>query len=285
MDRPDDVVQGRPMSHLNKDLCLDLIHGLLPRRAADQVMDHAASCAACEEMLRMQAAGMERLRSSEVYSRLAQGDLPRDAKQWLSSSMSREDLAGTVQPSRNTTTPARIKRWLRSRYAPLYATGLVGAATAVLLLVWPAAQHNTGVPDLSWMPSASIIISRGDGSAATRDLEDALTAYGKHNLDAAISLLERAEATGKPDVIRRIYLGSALAHRQKYAEAIRVLHSLSAESIGEPWGSETRWTLLISLRESGRTASADSLLAILLKEPGEIGERARALVDRESHRR
>jgi hypothetical protein len=285
MNKSDNVIPGGSTGHLNEDLCLDLIHGLLSRRAADQVMDHAASCAACEEMLRMQAARMERLRSSEVYSRLADRDLPRDAEQWLASSRSREDLSGTARPLRETTLIARLKRRLMYRHGLPYAAGLVAATAAVLLLVWPAAHRSPDVADLTWMPSATIIFNRGDGSSSSRDLEDALTFYGKHDLNTSIRLLEHADATGQSDVIRRIYLGNALAHQQRYGEAIQILRSLSAEPIGEPWGGEMRWTLLVSLRESGGTASADSLLAILSKEPGEIGERARALANRESRRR
>jgi len=102
-----------------------------------------------------------------------------------------------------------------------------------------------------------------------------LQAYEARDLDNAIELLAGQEAAGLQETIRRIYLGSALALKGRSAEAVSVLRTVRAQTLPDPWGSEARWTLYVVLRECGSQSAADSLLRVLARERGQVGERAR----------
>jgi len=130
---------------------------------------------------------------------------------------------------------------------------------------------------LRWLPE-----STGDLQirAATETVDPTLAAgfeaYASHDAETAIALLQSAEATGRLEILRKIYLGNALAWEGKYAEAAAILTTVRARILPDPWGSESRWTLYVALRESGDATAADSLLRVLATERGEGGERARA---------
>jgi hypothetical protein len=132
---------------------------------------------------------------------------------------------------------------------------------------------------LNWLPlSAGGPALRSSLEITTdKDLAAGLDAYGARDLDQAITLLERAEASGQLETARKIFLASALAWSGDHAEAVSLLRTVYTPILPDPWGAEARWTLYVALRESGQTASADSLLSILAQERGDVGDRARRL--------
>jgi len=93
-------------------------------------------------------------------------------------------------------------------------------------------------------------------------------------------LLSGARAEGTLDLVRRVYLGSALLKRGRPSEAARVLDGAAGPSLPDPWGTEARWDLYLVLTGTGSTAEAERLLADLAREQGDLGERARALLGR-----
>jgi hypothetical protein len=117
----------------------------------------------------------------------------------------------------------------------------------------------------------------GEDDALARGLE----AYAAGDVRTAIERLEAREVTGELETIRRIYLASALAWDERYAEAAALLETVSPEELPDPWSSETRWTLYVALRGSGRAGAADSLLRVMADGEGEIAERARRQRDRQ----
>jgi hypothetical protein len=60
---------------------------------------------------------------------------------------------------------------------------------------------------------------------------------------------------------------------------VEILEPVRFSSVPEQWGREAHWTLFVALRGAGRDASADSLLRILAERPGEVGERARRILE------
>jgi hypothetical protein len=76
--------------------------------------------------------------------------------------------------------------------------------------------------------------------------------------------------------VRKVYLGSALALRGRHREAVAVLESLDLWLLPDPWGAEGLWTLSVELRAMGKIARADAILGELTREPGPVGDRARA---------
>jgi hypothetical protein len=86
---------------------------------------------------------------------------------------------------------------------------------------------------------------------------------------------ETSETDEATELIRGIYLGSALAWAGKYAQAVEVLEGVPLHLVPAEWGREAQWTLYEVQRVTGRRTAADSLLQILSHKPGEIGDRAR----------
>jgi hypothetical protein len=152
------------------------------------------------------------------------------------------------------------------------------AAAALLLVLLPEKERS--VSTLNWLPlSAEGPSLRSSVEAiANKDLAAGLDAYAARDLDQAITLLERAEASEQMETIRKIFLASALAWSGNHAEAVSVLQTINLRTLPDPWGGEAHWTLYVALEKSGQTASADSLLRILAQERGDVGDRARRLV-------
>jgi Flp pilus assembly protein TadD len=112
----------------------------------------------------------------------------------------------------------------------------------------------------------------------TGELAAGLEAYSDRDLPRAVDLLERARVTTELELLRQVYLGNALAMNGDYETAARVLRKLAGRDMPDPWGSVSRWTLYVSLKESGAEEAADSLLPQLAREPGSVGERAREIL-------
>ncbi len=245
---------GVPGFHLDEDLCLDLLHGLLDADARERALDHLAACPACDRLFQLRAAARERLRARPVPDAAA--------------------LPGTAA--------AMPRGWRVVIGRPVIqrlATGLVAASVALLLLIGPGVRRAPLVQPLPWLPEIghSIQARSSLAGAASVELSAGLDAYAAHDAGGAVRLLRRAQASGSLETVRKIYLGSALALEGRYEESVEVLRDTATPDLPDPWGSEVRWTLFVALRSAGYTADADSLWRVLRGEPGEVGERARRL--------
>lgn len=261
--------------HIDEDLCLDLLHNLLAPAEKEKVLAHLAICPPCEGLFRKTVAERERLRATRVLQSLPGGRLILGS-------------AGETVPTQQTKARAR-RLWgsrsqvltgllagfrQRARFRLAVCLGVVAAA--LLLVIWSGRQGAPDVPLPHWLPTHfEKTRSRTAGAAVpNEELAAGLEAYAAQDLKRAIGMLEKAQVSEQLEMVRRIYLGSALAWSGKYAEAAAVLKAIP-RTLPDPWGSEALWTLHIALKGSGREAAADSLLRSLAEEPGEIGERAR----------
>ena len=244
--------------HISRDLCRDLLHGLLSAVEQDQVLQHVAGCPPCEKLLQEMVAERERLRAVQTT--------------WLDES---EQPGGSLGEILSHLTGRLAAAFWQPQYR--YATALVAVAAVLLLILWPHPDQGPDGLAVQWLPAAGNEVRLRDGaqSIADQDLASGLAAYAARDLKSAITRLERAELSGQLETIRRIYLSNALAIRGEYDKAVELLRTMGVDPLPDPWRSETLWTLYVALRATGRDASADSLLQCLVREPLEIGERAR----------
>jgi hypothetical protein len=245
---------GAPGFHMDEDLCLDLLHGLLEPDAQERALDHLAACPACDRLFQLRAAAWERLRAQPVPVAAAMPD----------------------------TTAAMRGGWrvvFGKTAVRRLATGLAAASVALLLLVGPGLRRAPLVQPLPWLPEIGRSIQARSplAGAASAELAAGLEAYAAHDAGGAVRLLSSAQASGSLETVRKIYLGSALALEGRYEECVEVLRDTATPDLPDPWGSEVRWTLFVALRSAGYTAGADSLWQVLRGDPGEVGERARQL--------
>jgi len=253
-----------PSSHLDEDACLDLVHGLLRREEEEPLLAHARACTACQELVRAATAEREQLRAQAglMRSKLSARDKIRAgrwANRWV------EWILGA----------GRIP-------VPRLALGLGAAAIAIVVIstrLPVGDQSGSNEVRLQWLPEVSgTLVTRDPRSEETDPkLIAGLEAYAHHDAAEAVRQLEASRASGPTESLRLAYLGSALAWAGRHDEAAATLRGLEVETLPEPWRSETWWTLVLTLRTTGRMDSADSLLSILAATEGAVGERARSL--------
>lgn len=273
-------LEGRGRAeHIDEHVCLDLLEGLLPPREREQVLCHIADCPACEKLFQQMATEEERMRATMVLRSLAAGEVVLERR-------------GTSVRVREQE-PGRDLDWLRalleclreylrcmlSRPRLRIAGGSVAVAAAAVSVVVALYTRSPESPGLRMLPPYSFELrTRGAEGTAPPELRAGLDAYQTKEFRSAIGLLSEARLAGlgEPEqTIRKIFLGSALAWDRDHGGAIRVLEAAPLSLVPGEWGSEARWTLYVSLKQVGRTASADSLLGILAMETGQVGERAR----------
>ncbi len=262
--------------HLSRDDCRDLLHGLLSVSETDEILSHVAGCSRCEILLQEMVAQRERLRAAPMLKSLVAGAF---------------ETGSAVQALRERETPlagaGAFVSWVweafvaglrQPRYA--FATALAGAAIVLLVVLWPHQPWDPESAQLHWLPTLSGDVRLRDGAEAigNDELAAGLEAYAAQDLPRAIDLLQRAEVSGELEMIRKVYLGSALTWQGRHQDALATLQTIAPEPLPDPWRTETLWTSYIALRESGHEASADSLLRVLAREPLEIGRRARRLL-------
>ncbi|MFN0150447.1 MAG: hypothetical protein ACKVU1_07020 [bacterium] len=238
--------------HLDEDLCIDFLHGLVDRAKRQEVLAHVRVCAQCERLLSERTAERERVLASvpDALRGPAIAPVPR--------------------------TDARRARTARRERA-LIPLGIGALAAAAALLVFALRPASSPARELRMLPAVSELTIWRDASERPPDAEllEGLTAYSREKFAAAIKKLQTPQPSHRLDVLRRVYLASAYAHDRRYDEGLAVLESIATDPIPDPWGAETRWAHWVALKHSGRHASADSVLHVLASEPGELGQRAR----------
>lgn len=274
--------RARRGPHLDDHLCLDLVQDLLAPAERRKHLAHLAECPACEERFREWAVWAERFEATRILRVGPDGEIVAE----------RRDVAEQASDDRGRRRwgillriwPALQGVLTQRRYQ--LAGGLALAAAILILILGPQHTGSPGNPDLRMLPAYSFLLQARDYPQAipNKELRAGLEAYRHKDFKGATRLLEKARdpERGKAhEMIRSIYLASALAWRGRHRDAARLLDEVAPHLVPGEWGLETQWTLYVALRESGQRARADSLLQITAELPGEIGARASRLLERE----
>lgn len=238
-----------PSSHPTDDAILDLVAGLLEEPEGERLHAHFGSCAPCEARYRERAGSWE----------LGRARIPA---QW----------GGAPE----------LPAVARSRGVSWRVGGLVAAAAAASLVVAIVAgpERRGGAagdhPFVALPSPEELMVTRGAAPGGNGDTwREGLAAYAGGEMVRASELLSLNRGSAYDQPMRLLYLASSLAFSGRHAEALRTLESVEEASLPEPWRGESRWMRFLLLRSTGRTASAEALLAILSREEGEVGDRAR----------
>lgn len=260
-----------PREHIDGHACMDLLHGLMDPAEREQTFAHLAECPACEELLRSMCTEWERFRASPNLSMNGAGVLVSEAVPQAPRECSEGGIAAGLR---------RLWQLLNAHTAWVprrYAVGLAVVALSLIVLLLPRGGDKEGSLRADWLlPMANDIRLREVGGIREDTLlANGLQAYERRETERAVELLSRAVAAGSLEVVRKMYLASALVHLGRHGEALPILESLRIERLPEPWSSEVAWTFYLALRAQKQRARADSVLHGLAESPGEIGERAR----------
>jgi hypothetical protein len=274
---------GDGVQHIDEHACLDLLQGLLSPAEETRVLEHISDCAACEDLFRFMAAEHTRIEAVMAIHTQPDGEIVLERR-------------GTAaREKRGTRTPIRhpLTRWwegvkglfLRPRYR---LAGAVAVAVAIMICVLlPQFMGPSPGTDLQMLPLYAFTLeTRGVGDVVPMDLTAGLDAYQRKDFDSAVDFLTRptlSDLDPAEEAIRQIFLGSALAWTGEYERAADVLRTAGLEFVPGQWGREAKWTLYVSLRESGQEGPAASLLHALAEDPGDVGERARRVLQSDSH--
>ncbi len=249
--------------HLSEDECLDLLHGLLPEERTAPLLRHVRQCAVCEGLLKARAGERERFRAA--------------AERFLGALRARPRTAEETEESPIPLLERVLAGFRRPAVGLPVALGLAALTLAICLKPSSRSPSRTHSISPAWLPPVTEFIEwrEGIGDGPSTALSEGLDAYARHDARRAADLLKNVPAAGRLEALRRVYLGSALALDGRLAEAADVMAPILTDGLPEPWGSETRWALWVALTQLKRTESADSLLAILVRESGDVGDRAR----------
>lgn len=233
--------------HITETRLIDLAAGLLSSAEQRDVMGHVRWCAECENRLRLIVADRESTRSSPAPA--------------LSD--------GRIQLARKNRRPAILVP------AAIAAAAVVLVVAVGLLVV----DHEDSVPDY-WIPiTGEAVILRTVDDAMT----DALRAYQAHDAKAAVEEL-RAFTPSSDDptasTLRDVYLASALVNAGRPSEGLELLKSPTLNYLPGQWRGHAQWVRYVALRRTDKDKEADEVLDALGAEPGEMGDKARAELER-----
>lgn len=262
----------RPSFHPSDDGILDLVAGLLDEKARESLLGHFTSCAPCEDRFRKMAAEWERGRA-RIPAELC---VPVCVELAAAASVAAEGgLKGGPRDLR------RPSSWRRGRSGGLVAVGVTGFLIVVISVrSTHRGRHGEGLEFAPLPNCEELVVTRGGGAGGdARGWHAGLVAYAEGDMTKASALLASGGAADRCQSMRLLYLASSLGFTGRYSEGLRALEGVEEAALPEPWRSESRWTRHLLLRGSGEAASADSLLAILAGEEGEVGERARRWPD------
>jgi len=260
----------------DEDLCIDLLHDLLPPQEREALLNRMAADCDLEARFRRLVSEHERLRATRRLERLPTGDLV----------VTSLDIAPAGrQPAwqgaaRRTSRAGWLVRLNRHRGLAL-TSGLAAAAALLVLTVLPREQTPHSVSLLRPLPAyeEDLQVRSAETTQLDPELVAGLQAYSDQDYRDASRRLQKARSEGPLETVRQLYLGSALAQQAHWEQVVTVLGAAATAPLPDPWGSEARWTLAIALAETGNQVRADSLLQLLAAEPGEVGARAQALLD------
>lgn len=257
--------------HVTEILCVDLLCGHLTGQERRRVLDHLKACPSCEVRFQEICVDRERARARGVVQRAADGQLV----------LTERSVIDETQPAAGSNLGRLLDRVIASfrmrryRWAGALATAAVGVLL-VFLAIRPDAPDRL---DPQRLPGRMDDVQFRSAVEHSRNrlFGAGLEAYADGDLDRAIERLQAAKVEGVAEIIRTVYLANALAEKKRYEEASRLLKEIPLQRLPDPWGSEASWTLYVSLRKTGHSAEADSLLRLLVRYPGEVGARAREI--------
>ncbi len=235
-------------NHVDLDTWLDFVHGLLDPAVQRRALEHAKTCLECEAEFRSTAASNARARA------VAAGESAV--------------IAPVARP------PIHVRR------LPRWAWGAAAAAILVVAIELPRSNRP---PEQRPLAPAMVLpapklrgASRGLlATTADSAVVQGLEAYDRGDFALARALLSKPTSESM-ELVRRVYLGSALLELNDAPGACRILQTANSELIPEPWKSESRWNLARAFAIAGNGAARDSLLHVLAAEDGEVAARARA---------
>lgn len=237
---------GSPLIHLDEELCLDLVAGLLPADRARAALEHAARCERCEDTLRQIAATHER-------------------------GVAR--AAGVLVPGRRPSSRA-------SRFAWPAAAAVLILAGAIWWSMRPSIGPNPGPsPRSVRLPNVDFSRLSLDRSGGVGDstIFQGIDAYQRGDFSEAARRLAAAEGVESLELLRRIYLAGAQIETGLPAEALTTLRGVRPADVPEPWRGESEWIRMLAWFRTGHVDSAESLLTELGRGVGPVAERSRKL--------
>lgn len=230
------------------DLLVDLARGLLPEAERTALLERIAADPELEEALRVQTLAVERARIAGAPA--------------LSDGARSESIRG------------RIRHAIFHPRPP----ALIGFGLAVMIAAFLLNTPDTPESLVPALPTTLEAMRLRSGESLPPELTEGIRAYGNGDLAAAIETLESAPTEGVADLVRRAYLGSALAQSERWELALEVLDPIADRPLPAPWGVESRWARAISLRGAGRDAEAREALQELAGEAGPVAARAQRLL-------
>ena len=273
-------------SHIGEHLCLDLLQGFLSPEEERRVVAHLAACSRCEKLFRERASEEARLEATHVLVTAPGGEPAVERRGTAIREHGRAARDGRITDMLSDFATYLLSGFKKPRFQ--VAGGLAAAAAAVIVsfAVWDHYREPPGVQELHMLTPYSFDLEARETpeSAIEENLKAGLEAYDEEDFKQAAELLDRAgvsELDEAHELVRTIYLGSALAWQGKHREAAAALEKVPFTLVPGEWAGEAQWTLYVAFRESGREASADSLVRILATKRGEVGDRARHLLNRQ----
>jgi hypothetical protein len=246
-----------PIDHPDDEVLADLAMRVLPGNDARRALDHMASCPECETRFQRIAADWEQsaARAGELSGRTIR------------------DIVARPSPSLADVLRRPVMRW---------AIGAAAVVVAALILL-PIRTNGPETPGPTRLPLLTHdVLPR---SVLPTDQNDALLegldAYARDDFRGAIDALQAVETTGPVEALRRVYLASAFVFEGQCDEAIEILEGVPLDAVPDPWSAEALWTQYIALSDCGRATDAERVLRDLAVYPGEPGERARSIIERQ----
>jgi len=242
-------------THLSDDLCHDIVLGLVAQSDARRAAQHAMQCAPCESLLLRAATELETLRSRGTPQRQSDGIFAH-------ATPSAHDRRHDTAPRRR---PVLTRRWFWA-----LAAGLVLA----VLLTWRTGLRH-GESTAYWLPVETDGLQPRSESHGDTGFDTALQAYQQHDTQRALPLLQATLPDEGRDLLRRIYLASALVHTGSADQGLQVLQDLDVETLPQPWRDRCLWIQIDALEAVGRMQEAQVLMRQLADSPGEFRALAR----------
>lgn len=259
---------GSPI-HLDGDMLLNLMFGLLSEAEEQPAFAHLEACPSCAQALQTLCARHERTRAGGAPRFVRDGQLVR---------------AG--EPAAAKMIAASFKRAVALLRRPTLAIAGAVAVAILVVAVWPRLTPEVAGPPgrgpaggVGWLTTRDVGRQGGEtGAEQMTEFNAAIRAYESRDLPRALELLTTARVPENVDAYRRVLLGSTLALSGRHAEASRVLLGAVEPELRDPLRLEAYQTLFATLLLSGRRATADSLLYALENHPGQLGGWARNLL-------
>ena len=246
-------------AHLDDDLLLDLVNGLLPEAERQELLTHLRSCVPCGERLRVFAAAHQRARARAAEVLAA----------------ARTEPLAVVQPIEVARRRAATRGPWRGWIAAAAAFAVVSAVLLARNSFGPASLVPVAAAPLP-MPDASILTRNAAAAPMDPIVARGLAAFAHGDLADARRTLDSTTAVGAAEQVRRLFLGNAELRTGDARRAARTLRSVDASLVPEPWLGELQWSLAVALATSGEQVAADSLRQLLATRDDSIGARARA---------